>query len=64
MPELDWGEDDHQFEEPGNGLSDDGGERSGAEDDNQTAPSGGPEDIDGEELYYNDPYAKLRFNAL
>ena len=28
------------------------------------APSGGPEDIDDEDLYCNDPYAKLGFNAL
>ena len=28
------------------------------------APSGGLEDIDDEDLYYNDPYAKLGFNAL
>ena len=62
--ELDWDEDDDQFEEPGDGLSDDDGERSGAEDDNQMAPSGGPEDSDDEDLYYNDPYADLGFNTL
>ena len=62
--ELDWDEDEDQFEEPDDGLSDDDGEHSGAEDDNQMAPSGGPEDSDDEDLYYNDPYADLGFNAL
>ena len=62
--ELDWDKDEDQYDELEDGLSDDDGEHFGAEDDTQMAPNGGPEDSDDEELYYNDPYADLGFNAL
>ena len=55
--ERDWNEDDDQLDELEDGLSDDDGKPSGAENDNQMAPNGGPED--SQDLYQNDPYADV-----
>ena len=61
---LDWDKNEDQFDELEDGLSDYDSEHFGAEDDTQMAPNGGHEDSDDEDLYYNDPYADLEFNAL